>query len=110
MTVKDLASEYGLDEYDDAYKDKGCLSCCTCFNCSRGGGVRCLVIWDMISFGLATLFFYGSYKLESENFLEAKGHIYFTKWIYGCLSFPFLCFSLPILNGLLSRARPTAYD
>lgn len=26
------------------------------------------------------------------------------------LSFPFLCFSVPLVSSLISRARPTAYD
>ncbi|EGR29137.1 hypothetical protein IMG5_162400 [Ichthyophthirius multifiliis] len=107
VTIKDLAKEYNLDEYDDEYKDK---PCCPSINFKRGGGVKILVIWDIFSFGLAVLFFYQSYKIEAYNFMEAKGHVYFTKWIYSCLSLPFLFFNLPLLNSLVNRAKPTGYD
>lgn len=70
-----------------------------------------LIIWDIVCFSLAFLFFYRGFRLENRNsFEDAKGHIYFTKWIYAMLSFPFLLFSVPLVSSLLSRARPTAYD
>lgn len=73
--------------------------------------MKCLIIFDMLSFALAVFFFYSTYKLENKkNFEEAKGHIFFTKWIYAVLGFPFLLFSIPLVSSLLSRARPTAYD
>ncbi|KAL4439601.1 hypothetical protein ABPG74_004003 [Tetrahymena malaccensis] len=106
---EDLAEKYKMKQFDDldeeAKKQQGCCSF------QRGGGMKCLIIWDILAFGLAFLFFYNGFRLENkQSFEDAKGHIYFTKWIYAMLSFPFLLFSVPLVSSLLSRARPTAYD
>lgn len=57
------------------------------------------------------MFFTLTYRYENVNsFLLAKGHIYFSKWVYAVLGFPFLFYSIPVISTLLSRARPTSYD
>lgn len=37
-------------------------------------------------------------------------HLFFSKWIYGMLSFPFIIFNIPIFLNVLTRSRPTCYD
>lgn len=36
--------------------------------------------------------------------------MYWTQFLYGIMSFPFLVFVIPMCQAILTKARPTAYD
>ncbi|KAL4446868.1 hypothetical protein ABPG74_014840 [Tetrahymena malaccensis] len=104
----DFVEEYNLKQYDDLDSQEEEKKCCVW---DRGGHMKFLIIWDIVMFSLSFSFFYYNFQKEDRtNFEEAKGTIYFSKWLYAILSFPFLLFSIPLISSLLSRARPTAYD
>lgn len=69
------------------------------------------MIYDIIIAGIAIgIFFIFYFLFDIRDDEHAKGIIFFCKIIYGLLSFPFLIFAIPILSGLLTKARTTGYD
>eukprot|EP00828_Plagiopyla_frontata_P032698 TRINITY_DN42566_c0_g1_i1.p4 TRINITY_DN42566_c0_g1~~TRINITY_DN42566_c0_g1_i1.p4 ORF type:complete len:113 (-),score=13.69 TRINITY_DN42566_c0_g1_i1:162-500(-) len=41
---------------------------------------------------------------------KTKSYFQMIRMFYGLLSFPFLIFSIPFLNNILTKSRPTGYD
>lgn len=72
------------------------------------------MIYDIITFIGSVLIFYFSINYmhldERDRFKYTKPYLYFSKLIYGMLSFPFLIFMVPMLSNLLTKAKATAYD
>jgi len=69
------------------------------------------MIYDLITFALSVgVFFIITYVADSKEEWQVKATFYFCKIIYGLLSFPFLIFAVPLMDNILTRSRPTAYD
>lgn len=71
-----------------------------------------MLIWDILTFGIATFIFIFTYNdsIAEGDWDNSTPYLFFGKFIYGILSFPYLIFSVPVLSNLLTRSKPTAYD
>ena len=69
------------------------------------------MIYDFFISTLSIGAFLGIYfNLNHKNDYHTKALIYFTKILYGMLSFPFLFFVIPQMISLLTKSRSTAYN
>ena len=78
-----------------------------------GGRLKCFLIYDLIIFLWCALAFALLYFLDDKNERKewkTKSYFYMIRMFYGLLSFPFLIFSIPLLNTILTKSRPTGYD
>lgn len=86
---------------------------CIC-NLSRGGALQCVMIIDFFCFGIAIALFFittGYMNIDfSKRIEDARPFLFFTKIVYGLLSFPFLMFAIGPIANLLTKSKPTAYD
>ncbi|CAD8101076.1 unnamed protein product [Paramecium primaurelia] len=92
-------------QYDDTPQLKeGCFE--------RGGRLKYFMIWDFFALGASIGLFWLVYLTQDSrpNFDNSGDFIYFTEICYGMLSFPFLIFNVPFVNGRLTKAKATAYD
>ena len=88
----------------------------------RGGRLRRWVLYDLIVFilvlgALGALCFVGEVPITKWGTPEwaeyewiFKANIYWVKTLYGILSAPFILFKLPLVFGLVTHAKPTAYN
>lgn len=58
-----------------------------------------------ITFLILNPAYYGDPVLWKRN-----ANLYWTQFVYGIMSFPFLIFAVPMCQSILTKARPTAYD
>ncbi|CAD8209339.1 unnamed protein product [Paramecium pentaurelia] len=81
-----------------------------CFE--RGGRLKYFMFWDIFALGSSIGLFWLVYLTQDTrpNFDNSGDFIYFTEICYGMLSFPFLIFNVPFVNGRLTKAKATAYD
>lgn len=58
-----------------------------------------MLIWDLLSFGagiFAYIFTFKNHPIKID-WEESTPYLFFGKWIYGMLSFPFLLFAVPLV-------------
>jgi len=86
-----------------------------------GGALIYFVIWDICAFFIAWIsilpFLYREVQIEhidtfDELFSDwrARTGVYFLKTLIALLAFPFLIFTLPLMQGWLTHVKPTGYD
>lgn len=93
----------------NALEEENC--CCCTFNLQRGGRLKGFLIYDIITFGISVgVFLLVHFVGHSQEEWQIKSNFYFSKIIYGLLSFPFLIFAVPGVPLILTRSRETAYD
>ena len=104
---------------------------CCLYDSTRGGRLAGLLGYDLFSFLLSCVLIYtltvldvskeATVRLEQvavnkdllvsdlQNW-QFRSRFFFGRIVYGLLSFPFLVFQLPILNGILTHTNPTGYN
>jgi len=101
----------------------------------RGGRLGRLLLWDLCSFFMSSLFFFalvyidnahlrpGGEKVQLHSVISVKAELredmwtwrfktalFFTRVFYAWLSFPFLIFKLPLVGGILTRTSASGYN
>jgi len=105
--------------------------CCSRWDPSRGGRLAGLLVWDLASFCLSSIFLLGMVWVDASHLRpggdpfanpssealvdrldtwEFRTSFYFARICYALLSFPFLVFNLPVVNGILTHVAPTGYN
>mmetsp|Transcript_44995 Transcript_44995/g.143338 ORF Transcript_44995/g.143338 Transcript_44995/m.143338 type:complete len:515 (-) Transcript_44995:143-1687(-) len=115
-----------------------CCRCCLRWDCSRGGRLHGLLLWDLFSFAVSCIFFFlliytdvthlrpdgqPSRPREVKDWEEVEEvfeedlwtwnfrvSFFFTRTFYAWLSFPFLVFQLPVVNSVLTHTTATGYN
>ena len=104
---------------------------CCFYDRSRGGRLAGLLGYDLFTFVLSCALIYvltvldvskeATVQLEQvainkdlllsdlQNW-QFRSRFFFGRIVYGLLSFPFLIFQLPVLNGILTHTNPTGYN
>lgn len=97
-------SKHAEKLHDDAMKQ----SCC---GGKRGGRLKCFMIYELVITLLTVILcIVMIFPLKQDDSTSIRAAVYFTKVIYGLLSFPFVLFAIPVVSNLLTRTKSTKYN
>mmetsp|Transcript_63397 Transcript_63397/g.163120 ORF Transcript_63397/g.163120 Transcript_63397/m.163120 type:complete len:453 (-) Transcript_63397:87-1445(-) len=123
--------ELEVDTEGQDVESPGCCSCCQGYDREKGGRLRGLLGYDMFCFLLSCLLALGlmyvdvtharpggppyreasfSDVLEDVDTWTGHAAIYWARILYSFLSFPFIIFLIPGVNGILTHTSPTGYN
>ena len=96
---------------DKKFLNKEARCCCFEFDISRGGRLKCFMLYDLLITLVCIIGFVSfTFALDRKvHEYQIKETIFYFKSIYGLLSFPFLIFNIPFMDLLLTKSRPTGY-
>jgi len=104
----------------DVPKKEHPISCgCCAIKRGRGGKLRYLFVWDILTFALTlALMIWAAVQGPTETAANSQLHernwrltqtLWWCKVLYGVLAIPFVIFKIPVLFTLLTHAKPTGY-
>lgn len=78
----------------------------------RGGRLTAFMIWEMIVTVISVMIFFTMMFLfvDFRKGADLIATVNLLKVVYGLLSFPFIIFAVPILAGVVTSTKATAYD
>lgn len=82
-----------------------------CCGARRGGRLGCFMFLEMLNTVVTiAICLVMIFPLKQSDSVSIRGSVYFTKVVYGLLSFPFIFFALPMFTTLMTKTKATSYD